>query len=322
MRGPGGPAWLRSFGQVTHQQILARFSVGAVLLRGKSHRLDDLRDWRFPLQQRALHSLPAAASIHQPSAHIVDRRRFAPKGGSSDLAAAMTERRYSEEEVAAIFERAAEAQQTARRQLPSGEGMMLSDLQEIGREVGIPPELVAQAARSMDQGGLPASRTFLGLPIGVGRTVDLDRRISEEEWERLVVDLRETFDARGSVRNDGSFRQWTNGNLQALLEPTATGHRLRLRTVKGDARGLMTAGLASLGVAAALLIGSAVTGQLGGAFPGAGFLSAIGLSMFGIGALRLPGWARLRRRQMEGVAARLALAAKAQRPDDPPTHET
>ncbi len=52
-----------------------------------------------------------------------------------------------------------------------------------------------------------------------------------------------------------------------------------------------------------------------------GFLSAIGLGMFGIGAIRVPGWARLRRRQMEAVAARLALATKSEPPDDPPTEE-
>ncbi len=248
--------------------------------------------------------------------------RFAPHGGSSDLAAVMTERRYSEEEVADIFERAAQAQQTARRQLSPGEGMTLADLQEIGRDVGIPAELVAQAASSMDLGGRPASRTFLGLPIGVGRTIDLDGRLSEEEWERLVVDLRETFDARGTVKYDGPFRQWTNGNLQALLEPTATGHRLRLRTVKGDARASMTAGLATLGVAAALLIASAVGVPFSNASSLVGFLSAMGLGMFGIGALRLPGWARLRRRQMEAVAARLALAVGSQPPDDPPIEES
>ena len=236
----------------------------------------------------------------------------------------MTERRYSEEEVAAVFERAAEAQQTARRQLPPGEGLTLADLQEIGREVGIPPELVAQAARSMDQGRRPASRTFLGLPIGVGRTIDLDRRLSEEEWERLVVDLRDTFDARGTVRYDGPFRQWTNGNLQALLEPTATGHRIRLRTVKGDARAFMTAGLTILGGSAAALIAVAVAGGLGdaGSLAGVGFMSAIGLGMFGIGAIRLPGWARLRRRQMEAVATRLALAMESQPPNDPPTEQS
>jgi hypothetical protein len=170
----------------------------------------------------------------------------------------------------------------------------------------------------MDQGGRTAPPTFFGLPIGVARTIDLDRRLSEKEWERLVVDLRETFDARGTVRYDGPFRQWTNGNLQALLEPTATGHRIRLRTVKGDARGFMTGGLGLLGIAAATLIASAVGGQVGDTGSATVLLSALGLGMFGIGALRLPGWARLRRRQMEGVAARIALVAKSDPQDDPP----
>ncbi len=250
---------------------------------------------------------------------------FASVGGSSDLACVMTERRYSEEEVAAIFERAAEAQQSARRQLPPGEGMTLADLQGIGREVGIPPELVAQAARSLERAGRPMSRTLLGLPISVGRTVELDRRVTDEEWEQLVVDLRETFDARGKVRYDGPFRQWTNGNLQALLEPTATGHRLRLRTLHGNARGLITSGLATFGIAAAMLVVSALTGKLvdPGSWSAIGFLSAVGLGLFGSGALRLPGWAKQRRRQMEAVASRLTLATKSEPPDDStPTEES
>jgi hypothetical protein len=148
----------------------------------------------------------------------------------------MTERRDSEDEVSAIFERATEAQHRSPRPLPPADGMTLGDLQGIGREVGIPPALVAQAARALDHAGQPTSRRLLGLAIGVGRTIHLGRRLNDEEWERLVVDLRETFDARGAVRHDGSFRQWTHGNLQALLEPTPTGHRLRLRTLKGSAR--------------------------------------------------------------------------------------
>ncbi len=227
----------------------------------------------------------------------------------------MNERRYSEEEIAAIFERAAQAQKTARRQLPPGAGMTLAELQEIGSEVGIPAELVAQAALSIAQAGRPTSRSYVGLPIGVGRTIELDRRLSEEEWEHLVGDLRETFEARGRVRYDGPFRQWTNGNLQALLEPTATGHRLRLQTLNGNARGLMTGGLATLGVAATLIVASVLTGGLAGSLSGVVFLAAFGLGMLGLGAIRLPGWARLRRRQMEEVAERLALAAKSRSSD-------
>ncbi|HEX9894716.1 MAG TPA: hypothetical protein VGA78_12380 [Gemmatimonadales bacterium] len=227
----------------------------------------------------------------------------------------MSERRFSEEEVAAIFERATEAQQAPRGQLPPGEGLTLAELQEIGREVGIPPALVAQAAGSLEQSRRPASRTLMGLTIGVGQTVELGRRLSDQEWERLVVDLRETFDARGSLRHDGAFRQWTNGNLQVLLEPTANGHRLRLQTVKGDARGLMSGGLALVAIAAVVLLASVATG--GAVDPSkVSILATLGAGMFGLGALRLPGWARLRRRQMEGVAERLNLMAASE-----PSHQ-
>jgi hypothetical protein len=229
----------------------------------------------------------------------------------------MSDRRYGEEEVAAIFERAAEAQRTGRRQLAPGEGMTLAELQAIGREVGIPPELVAQAARSLDSAEARSSRRLLGFPIGVGRTVELDRRLSDQEWERLVVDLRETFDARGRVSVEGRFRQWTNGNLQALVEPTPAGDRIRLKTVNANAQGLMRVGLAGIGVAAVVLVLSQLGGWDPGAIRGITLLGTVGAGMFGVGALRLPGWARRRRRQMEGVAARLALPEPPEAPQLP-----
>ena len=234
----------------------------------------------------------------------------------------MTDRRYSEEEVAAIFERAAEAQQTARRQLPPGEGMTLADLQAIGREVGIPPELVSQAARSIDRVEASASRRLLGFPIGVGRTVELDRHLSDAEWERLVVDLRQTFDARGRVSTEGRFRQWTNGNLQVLVEPTPTGDQIRMRTLNGNARTFMGTGAGLLGLGAILALVSTIGGLDAHALRGLAFLSTMGVGMFSIGALRLPGWASLRRRQMEGVAARLTLAEPTSRTESLPPGES
>jgi hypothetical protein len=219
----------------------------------------------------------------------------------------MTERRFDEAEVAEIFRRATEAQQSGQRQLPSGEGMTLAELQHIGREVGISPELISRAATAIERVGRPTSRTFLGLPVGVGRTIDLDRRLTDEEWERFVVDLRETFDARGVQKQEGSFRQWTNGNLQALLEPTSTGQRIRLRTIKGDARSLMIGGLGMLGAGGVALVSALLSGAAdAGMFSALSTLLAMGGGMFGVGALRLPGWARLRRRQMEELAARVS----------------
>jgi hypothetical protein len=86
---------------------------------------------------------------------------------------------------------------------------------------------VAQAAHALDLRGRAAARTFLGLPVGVERTVNLDRRLTDEEWERRVVELREVFQAGGTLSAQGSLRQWTNGNLHVVLEPTAEGSRLR-----------------------------------------------------------------------------------------------
>lgn len=228
----------------------------------------------------------------------------------------MSERRYNEEEVAAIFERAAEAQaqQTAPNQLGSSAGMTLTDLQEIGREVGISREQLAEAARAIELGGRQTSREFLGLPVGVGLTLDLGRRLSDDEWERFVADLRETFDARGTLRSEGSLRQWANGNLHAYLEPSASGHRIRLRTVKGDARGMIFGGLAMVSFATTAFIAAALQGALGdvGFLTSQALLAAGGTAMFGVGALQLPRWARLRRRQMEEVAARIAVVASSQ----------
>jgi hypothetical protein len=172
----------------------------------------------------------------------------------------------------------------------------------------------------LDQSRGSFSRTFLGLPIGVGRTAEFDRPVSDSDWERLVADLRETFEARGALRYDGPFRQWTNGNLQALVEPTPTGHRLRLQTVNDSSRGWMTGGIALLGGAAATVMGL-VTGGLSnpGSVTGVTFMIVAGLGMFVAGALRARGWARRRQTQFEEIAARLAAATPP--PDAPNTGE-
>ena len=225
----------------------------------------------------------------------------------------MPERRYSDEEVAEIFARATEAEHSTPRRLRAAEGMTITQIQEIGREAGIAPELVVRAAHSLDQPAQPAVKKFLGFPLGVGRTVTLERRLTDEEWERLVVDLRETFDARGVVRTDGAFRQWTNGNLQVLVEPDGDAQRIRLRTVRGGAREMMLVGLGLVGVAAVTSLAAVITGSadLASAIERMGGIAIMGGGLFALGSFRLPSWARLRRRQMEEIADRLTLPAGA-----------
>lgn len=219
----------------------------------------------------------------------------------------MAERRYTDEEVAAIFRSATEEPQSLPVRVAPQDGLSLAELEEVGGEVGISPEAVRHAARMLELHGRAATTTLFGLPIGVERTIMLDRRVTDEEWERLVVEFREVFGAKGTVRTVGSLREWTNGNLQALLEPSGTGHRLRLRTMKESARISMVTGLAMLVFAGVIAAANALGGAAGNALPGIAIFSLAGLGLIGNAALRLPGWARLRARQMEGFVPRLAL---------------
>jgi hypothetical protein len=230
----------------------------------------------------------------------------------------MTERRYSDEEVAAIFREAAEGQRTGAMQRNDDGGLTLGELQSIGREVGLAPDVVTRAALALELRPQAASETFLALPIGVERTITLERTLTDAEWEELVGELRATFRAKGKMAASGRFREWTNGNLHALLEPTATGHRLRLRTLKGGARGALVAGIATLGGAAVVWSAGILAGRLGPVLPSIAMLTILGVGMIAFTALQLPAWARLRGRQMDTIATRIAQSTRLLAPGDAP----
>ena len=88
------------------------------------------------------------------------------------------------------------------------------------------------AADVVKDGGTTVIRRFLGLPLRVERNVKLRRDFSEDEWDQVVADLREIFNAAGVLEEDGSLRQWSNGNLQVVLEVNAITQLIRLRTFK------------------------------------------------------------------------------------------
>ena len=221
----------------------------------------------------------------------------------------MTERRFSDAEVAQIFERAlsGHAVQAGR----AAEGMTLAELQSIGQEVGIPAEQITRAALSLSPGEAKSTERFLGMTTGVGHSVHLARKLTDEEWERFIVEVRETFNARGTMTSQGSLKQWSNGNLQVLLEPTEAGHRVRFKTVKGAAPGTLVGGLlmsvaAVIGETTAVLTGVAHDVGLVASF---GVLGAIGIGAVATTALRLPGWVRARKAQMEELGARVSAMA-------------
>lgn len=218
------------------------------------------------------------------------------------------ERRFDDAEVAEILERATSLEAApATVPAPAPSGLTLAQLQEIGAEVGIPPERIAEAARAVST-RVPgqAPRTFLGAPRSVARIVPIPRPLDDDEWTRLVVALRETFGAEGRIRVHGPLRSWNNGNLQVHVEPDGDRYRIRMETLKGDT--LPRAGFGA--VAAALASVMIVTVTSGGGRPGAlvagGLLGLFGLGQVAYARAQLRGWAAERAAQMEALAERIA----------------
>ena len=212
----------------------------------------------------------------------------------------MTDRRYSEREIRAVFERAAREQEAARADRVQ-DGLTLAEMQEVAASAGIAPEFVEQAARSVSLGDPEEGLQRLGpIPRGVSRTQILPAPPTAALWEDLVGDCQELFEARGSVRQTGRVREWRNGNLRATLEPLGDGSRLRLQTRRDG----VTAQLFGLGLvliaAIALTVGA---GGLSNAGLWAGLLVIAGLGGAGLWASQ-HAWATTRASQFQALAER------------------
>lgn len=221
------------------------------------------------------------------------------------------ERRYGEEEVREIFDLAVRKDEAARPALSDEGGLTLEQLQDVGLEVGMDPGRIAQAAQAVDsrRGVLPR-RTSLGMPISVGRIIDLPRPLTDGEWEILVAEFRETFGARGKLSSQGGIRDWSNGNLHVSLEPTEGGHRLRLGTLKGTGVAMNRMGMAGLAMGLILITLALLTGDIQTLRGIITLFPAMVLGTMGAGALvanavSLPRWAREREGQMEYLAGRV-----------------
>ena len=217
-----------------------------------------------------------------------------------------SERRYGEDEIRQVFARAAEADEEERAGLPSrvDGGLTLEELQAVGLEVGLSPERVAVAAAELDAPPrVVPRRKLLGVPISAGRIVDLPRELTDREWQFLTAELRATFDAKGEVKAEGGIREWSNGNLHAVLEQTESGHRLRLGTRKGDALETTFVGIMFSVMAVIVAFIVVADGREGAALLVPALMGLGGGGVLVANALRLRRWAGERERQMEQVAA-------------------
>ncbi|HWL40433.1 MAG TPA: hypothetical protein VNO75_09360 [Gemmatimonadaceae bacterium] len=212
------------------------------------------------------------------------------------------ERRYHEDEVRQIFESASTAADARYDPASARNSLTLRELQDIGHQVGIEPERIAEAALAIDASRPPDP--LPAVPISVRRTAPLSRAPTDAEWRMLVSDLRETFDAPGQLGQSAGIFEWRNGNLHAYIEPTPSGYRLRMGTRNTNLVAMAVAGAAGLVWSAAVFVGLSMTGDLAAGFLAPAIVSVLGAGALGTSLFRLRKWARTRADQMHHVAER------------------
>lgn len=217
----------------------------------------------------------------------------------------MDDRRFSTPEIEEVFARAAASQQ---RERDADLGLTVEELQAVGAEAGLDPAHVAAAARAVASGEPEEGRqSMLGVPVGVHRAATLAAPPSDELWDHLMADLRETFAARGKVEQIGESRIWRNGNLRATLSPSGDGSRLRIQSNRRkDTRGLLTVAAVQAVMAAVFSLN-----VFGPEQDPVVFLSVLAACMAVFAVGRQAVWARTRERQMDNVNARAQRTARA-----------
>jgi len=214
----------------------------------------------------------------------------------------MPERRYSDDEVKHILSNAAESD-TALTEATAERGMTLAEIERIAVEAGLTPASVRAAATSLDRlPQAPMDVRFLGMRVGVGQSVALPRPLSDVEWRRVVVLLRDLFQAQGREQEFAGHREWRNGNLRVTLETLGDGAVLQMRTRRGDARSMIAAGMAFFfgGTLAAGAEQMAHPGTL--AVGGPLMFVFVGAAVAGAGAMQVHGWSAARQAQFQQVA--------------------
>lgn len=202
-------------------------------------------------------------------------------------------RRYTDREVALVLKRASEMEEKREVTPGGGAGLTLAQLEEIARDVGLDPELVARAARELDTRGRARAAGLLGPPATQKSVLAVPGRLDEEGLRALIQVVDGQVSADGLVTEALGTVRWTATDrfhsTQVTVSPVGEETRVQV-TERYNARvrplvhGLPAAwgGMAGVGIGAGIgLVGAPLVAAIGvGAAVGLGIgrLVWLGLS--------------------------------------------
>jgi len=224
-------------------------------------------------------------------------------------------RRFTDQEVALVLQRAAEIEERRATTAPA-RGLTVGELRDIARDVGLSPDVIDEAIRTMQVGGRAPTRSLLGAPLSHKLVRGVPGVLGEESMQSLIRLLEEQVEVTGTVTQALGTVRWTS---------VGRGHKFdRTTQVSFSANAAETQiQVVQRYPSSIRAILHLVPGLWGGAIGGAVVASANvgGLAALGVAVVSVAGgaaigraiWALLSRRnaaQVQRIAHDLAEAAR------------
>jgi hypothetical protein len=246
-----------------------------------------------------------------------------PSGDTSDqptrppTALTAWERRYTEEDLALILNRAAELQEGVQSSAPR---YSLADIQEIAAGAGIAPTHVASVAATLGDARTQRRGGVWGAPDRTRVEESIDGEVADEVIAELFDLARRELGLQGVVSEALGTLEWKGQSSLGWNYVTVARRvgrtTIAVMTTRTDALaatasvGGVGAVFGGIGLGAALVAGASVAGPIALL---AGFAAATGGAWLGVRAT----WRRIARRSAERTSALLsALVASARRAVD------
>jgi hypothetical protein len=219
----------------------------------------------------------------------------------------MTERRFTDRDVALILRRAAELDKDSGHD-SAARGLSLRELQDIASEAGINPDMIARAASELGgrQSLKPAS--LLGAAVVNRQTRAVPRELTRKTLGELVRIVDQRVPAQGTaVEALGSVRWSAPGRLvsrQVSLEPSRGETLIRVEERYAHrVRGMLHGIPAAYGALFGWVIGLE---SIGGVAPGLILGAALAAGAWGLGGVIWNAISRRSRGRVEILAEELA----------------
>lgn len=218
-------------------------------------------------------------------------------------------RLYDDREIGALIQRATELQESRDSRNP-GSGLPLREIERIGAEIGISPADLRAAAMDLEASGSASKgQSLVGGPFEVVSRSHLSIVIGDEEWARIVAELRRMTGSPGRVEMVAGRLEWTRTvsdlgqvmeSTQVTLTPGEDGTIVDLRTrFGGGARFAYVVSVLLGGGVAGIFLDGAAAGQLLSTLAvGGGVAGGLATGRLSVGL-----WARRRRKELKTLAA-------------------